>query len=450
MLVRRNTRLRELLSLAWPLILSRLSQVVISLADALMVAPLGAAPLAATTTGATNAFTLLIFPLGVVFIVQSFAAQLTGRGECLAARRFAWYGLGVAVLAEALCLLSLPGWAALLPRLPYEPEVERLMQGYLQMRLWSGGAAVGVEALANYYGGLGRTRPGMLANLAAMVLNVPLNWILIYGNLGAPTMGVTGAAIASSLATTLAFVGFLVWFLWEGRALKRPALRRAELARVLRFGLPTGLNWLLEFLAFVFFINVVVAGLGTPELAAMNAVLVLSSVAFMPAFGLASAGAILVGQAIGADERDAVPGLVWLTGKTAALWQGLVGLVYLAFPAVLMLPFAQGASAAQVSAVGVRMLLVSACWQLFDAAATTLAEALRAAGDTLFPMLARLVIAWAVFVPGVLSTVFLLGGREVSATLWLAAYLGLLAGALLWRFQTGAWRRVELVEPRVD
>ena len=436
-----------LLRLAWPLIISRLSQVVVSLSDGVMVAHLGAAPLAATTTGATNAFTLLIFPLGVVFIVSSYTSQLHGRGEAVAARRYGWYGLLLALGAEALCLLSIPAWPRVLGWLPYDPEVERQMLDYLSLRLLGGGAAVGIEALANYYGGLGRTRPGMLANLAAMALNVGLNWVLIDGRLGAPALGVSGAALASSLASGAACLGLLAYFLWEGRAFPRPTLRARELGRMLGFGLPAGLNWLFEFLAFVFFINVVVAGLGTPALAAVNAVFLLNSVAFMPAFGLSSAGAILVGQAIGAGQREAVPRLVWLTARVAAAWQGLAGLVYLACPALLMGPFAKGAEAEAVSAAGVRMLLVSAAWQLFDASATALAEALRAAGDTLFPLLARLVIAWVVFVPGSLASVYLWGGREVAATLWLVAYLGLLAGVLYLRFRSGAWRRVVLVEP---
>jgi multidrug resistance protein, MATE family len=439
--------LRTLLVLAWPLIVSRLSQVVVSLADGVMVAHLGAPALAATTTGASNAFSLMIFGLGVVYIVSSFTSQLHGRGDAVAARRYAWYGLGGALGAQALCLLSIPAWPQVLAWLPYEPGVKRLMQDYLVWRLISGGAVVGIEALANYFGGLGRTRPGMVANLAAMGLNVVLNWLLIDGHLGAPALGVAGAALASSLATGAAFLGLFAYFLWEGRAFPRPALAIRELGRVLRFGLPNGFNWLFEFLAFVFFVNVVMAGLGTPELAAINSVFLLNSVAFMPAFGLASAGAILVGQAIGAGRKDAVPGLVWLTARAAGAWQGLAGLVYLSLPGVLMAPFAQGADAAQVTAVGVRMLLVSAAWQLFDATATTLAEALRAAGDTLFPLVARLVIAWAVFVPGSLATVYLWGGREVGATLWLVAYLGLLAVALSLRFRAGAWRRVELVEP---
>jgi MATE family multidrug resistance protein len=224
-------------------------------------------------------------------------------------------------------------------------------------------------------------------------------------------------------------------------------LKAAELARMLRFGLPSGFNWFFEFLAFIFFINVVVAGLGTPALAAVNSVFALNSVSFMPAFGVTSAGAILVGQAIGAGAKDEVPAVVWLTARTSASWQGLVGLVYLAVPELLLVPFAQGADAAQLAELGARMLTVSAAWQVLDATSLALAECLRAAGDTLYPLAARLVIAWAIFVPGSYVTVTRLGGGEVVAMLWLVAYLAVLAVVLWLRFRGGAWRKVVLVEP---
>lgn len=445
--VRSPATLRTLLTLAWPVIVSRASQTVVGLTDAMMVAPMGAAALAATATGATNAFTLLILPMGVTFIVSSFASQLCGRGDLTGARRYGWYGLAVAVATEGLCLLAVPAVGPMLGLLPYDAEVEQLMGTYLRVRLVSGGAAIGIEALANYYGGLGRTRPGMGANLVAMGLNVGLNWVFIFGHLGAPALGVEGAALASTLSTVIAFSGFFAFFLADAPAGQRVKLKAAELTRMLRFGLPSGFNWFFEFLAFIFFINVVVAGLGTPALAAVNSVFALNSVSFMPAFGVTSAGAILVGQAIGAGAKDEVPAVVWLTARTSATWQGLVGLVYLAVPGLLLVPFAQGADAAQLAELGARMLMVSAAWQVLDATSLALAECLRAAGDTLYPLVARLVIAWALFVPGSYFTVTRLGGGEVVAMLWLVAYLAVLAGVLWLRFRGGAWRQVVLVEP---
>lgn len=442
--------LAVLFKLAWPIIVSRSSQVVVGVCDAVMVAHLGKAALAATTTGAFNTFALFILPMGVVFIVSSYSAQLFGKGDAVGARRYGFYGLAVAALAQLLSFAGL--WVApwALAQLGYAEDVRALMTGYLALRLLSGGAAVGLEALANYYGGLGQTRLPMVANVAAMVLNVFLNWVLIDGHLGAPAMGVSGAALASTVATTVAFVGFLGYFLLEGRAVGAvvPRLSARELWRMMKFGIPSGLNWFFEFFAFNFFINVVVVGLGTGALAAMMAVLQINSVSFMPAFALSSAGAILVGQSIGAGHKDQVPGIVWLTFKATAGWQGLVGLSYLAAPALLFAPFlSQEPDAHLLLEVGARMLMLSAAWQLFDAAVSTVAEALRAAGDTAFTLWARLLIAWVLFVPGSYVSVRVLGGGDLAAMAWVVGYLAALAAVLTVRFRGGAWRRLELVDP---
>jgi MATE family multidrug resistance protein len=322
------------------------------------------------------------------------------------------------------------------------------MEDYLAIRLLSGGAVVGLEALGNYYGGLGNTRLPMRASVVAMVLNVGGNWLLIDGNLGAPALGVRGAALASTLSTSAAFLGLLAVFVAGRRSVRAGRLRGAELLRLLRFGIPSGCNWFFEFLAFAFFLNVVVAGLGTTALAALMAVIQVNSVAFLPAFALASAGAILVGQAIGRSRKDDVPGLVGLAFGVAGAWQGLVGLAYLVLPELVLAPFARDpASAGELLAVGRRMLLLSVGWQLFDAAASVLAEALRAAGDTAFTLWARLVIAWAVFAPGSWVSVRVFGGGDVAAVGWLVGYLALLAAVLFLRFRSGAWRQIVLVEP---
>lgn len=443
---------RRLLRLAWPVVISRSSQVVVGVTDAIMVAHLGEAALAAVTTGATNAFNLLILPMGMVFIVASFASQFTGEGDARAARRYGWYGLGVALLTQFVCLASIPAVPDLLATVGHRGEVGGLMSGYLRVRLLTGGAAVGVEALANYYGGMGNTRLPMVVSVAAMGLNVFGNWVLIGGNLGAPALGVNGAALASALASAIAF-GLIVVFFLRGigaeRVTGRVRLAWREFGRTLRFGLPVGINWFFEFLAFSFFVNVLVAGLGTTTLAAFMIVIQINAVSFMPAFGVASAGAILVGQAIGASRHQDVSRAVMLTAGTAAVWQGMVGLVYFAAPALLMAPFVDTRSATpELLRIGAVMLRLSATWQLFDAAGMTLAEALRAAGDTAFSMWARLAVAWAVFIPGVYVSVRVLGGDHVEATIWLIVHIAVLAAVLFWRFRRGAWRRIDLTGSR--
>jgi MATE family multidrug resistance protein len=445
----RGRTLRALLRLAWPLVVSRSTQVVVGITDAVLVAHLGAAALAATTAGSLNAFTFFILPMGTVFIVSSFSSQLFGMGDLRGARRYGWYGLAVAAAAGVLGAAGIPLVPPLLAALPYAPDVRALMGDYLAIRLLSAGPVIGIEALANYYGGLGRPGLPMRASIAAMLLNVAGCFVLIDGRLGAPAMGVRGSALATVIGNGAAFLGLLAVFVWEGRRVGGTGpLRGRELLRVLRFGLPAGVNWFFEFLALTFFTNVVVAGLGTTSVAALMAVFQVNSVAFMPAFGIASAGAILVGHAIGARARERVPEIVGLAFAVAAAWQALVAIAYLVEPDLLLAPFARDpASAAAFVEAARRMLYLSVAWQIFDAGATVLAECLRAAGDTLFTLWARLGIAWLVFAPGSWISVRMFGGGDVAAVGWLLAYLALLALVLFVRFRSGAWRRIVLVEP---
>jgi MATE family multidrug resistance protein len=310
---------------------------------------------------------------------------------------------------------------------------------------------VGIEALGSYYSGTGNTSLQMKFNILAMVLNVVLNWLLIDGRLGFPAWGVAGAAWASAISTGVAFLGFLLVFIRHGRGLTGTRLIRAEFWRVLRFGTPSGFNWSFEFFAFLAFVNIVVADLGTVTVAAFMAVMQINSFGFMPTFGLGSAGAILVGQAIGRDDKDAVPGILKLTFLTSAAWMAILTILYFALPQALLGPFApETANKAEFLAVGVKILLLSAWWQIMDAAGITIGEALRAAGDTAFAMWSRGILAWVVFVPGSWYTVHRCGGGEVAATGWLLLYLGLLSIVLFLRFRSGAWRRIKLVEGSVS
>lgn len=440
--------LRQLLTLALPIVVSRSSQVVVGFTDAAMVGQLSQAALAATTAGATNAFNILVLPMGMVFVVQSFAAQLTGRGDATGARRYGWYGLGIAALAQIVCVASLPFLPQAVALFDYAPDVQHLMATYLYWRLLSGGAAIGLEALANYYGGLGNTRLPMAAQLVVMALNVVLCWVLIYGHLGAPALGVAGSAIAASVATTTGFLllfGLFIAGVGCG-ARRATGLSLRDFARLLKIGVPSGFNWFIEFAAFSFFMNVVLPGLGTTTIAAMMSVIQLNSVSFMPAFALASSGAIFVGQAIGAGQKDDVPRTVRLTMIAAAAWMGLLASVYVVAPRFFLRAFVEGdaADAAVFLDVGSRILLLSCAWQLFDAAAMVLSEALRAAGDTMATFVARAAIAWGVFVPGAWFTVRHFGGGDAAAVAWLAAYLALLSVVLWLRFRSGRWRSIEL------
>jgi MATE family multidrug resistance protein len=450
----RAAPLRLLIVLALPMVLARATQAVMTFADALLVKHLGTDAIAASASGGFNVFLFAILPMGVVFIVQSFVAQLVGRGDADDTPRFAWYGIFISGASGVLALALIPGIGPLLETTSYSPAVKAQMAEYMEIRMYGVAAIVAVEALGNWYGGLGNTWMALVASVISMAVDLFLNWVLIFGKLGAPEMGVNGAALSSAIGSWVGFLFLAVAFYrrWGGapRGRARLGLSLGELYRVLRFGLPNGMNWFLEFAAFqLVFVNLVFSDLGDDLVAALNVVIAINSVSFMPAFGLASAGAILAGQAIGRGDRDAVWPQVKVTLLCTMAWMGAIGVVYLAIPATLMDLFNEGGGAAALVTTGATMLAISAAWQLFDAIGITLSETLRAAGDTFWTAAARLVLAWAVFVPASYYVVEHADGGAIGAMICLASYVALLAVAFIFRFKSGAWRSIELIEPKL-
>jgi multidrug resistance protein, MATE family len=446
------TRLRTLLALALPMVLARATQSVITFADAVQTEHLGAGALLSTATGGLNVLGIVILPMGTVFIVQSFVSQLAGGGQRAEAPRFAAYGLVIAAISAVVALALIPAIGPALALTHYSSEVQDEMGSYMAIRFLSVGAVVATEALGNWYGGLGNTWMQMVAGVITMIAAVFCNWLLIDGNLGAPGLGVDGAAWAAVIGSWLgfAFLAVALWRGWGGAPrMRKLGASRAEFRRVVRFGLPNGFNWFLEFAAFQVFVNFVLSSLGDETVAALNAVLAVNTIGFMPAFGLASAGAILAGQAIGRGARDEV----WPQVKTTLLctmtWMGLIAVFYVAMPGEILSWFDSRGQSKQLVAIGTTMLLISAAWQLFDAVSLTIAETLRAAGDTFWTAAARLILAWLVFTPAAILVVMVWDGGPVGAMICLVGYLALLAAGLGYRFKTGAWRRIELIEPKL-
>ncbi|HET9623399.1 MAG TPA: MATE family efflux transporter [Kofleriaceae bacterium] len=446
-----GAQVRTLLRLAVPMLLARASQSVVTFADAFQVKHLGYEALAATATGGLNVMGFIILAWGTVFIVQSFVSQLAGRGERDEAPRYAWYGLAIAALAGVVAAALIPLVEPMLALTDYSPSLRAQMASYMVIRMLSIAAVIGVEALGSWYGGLGNTWMQMYAGLITMAAAVFFNWVLIDGHLGAPAMGVDGAALASTIASFLGFAFIAVAF-WRrrGGAPRAPAGKFSlhELGRVIRFGLPNGFNWFLEFAAFQLFVNGMLAGLGGETVAALNVVLAVNSLSFMPAFGMASAGAILAGNAIGRDERAAVWPQVRTTWICTMTWMGAIAVVYVVFPHAVLTLF-DSEHAGNLVAIGSTMLSISAAWQLGDATNMTLSEALRAAGDTTWTAAMKLVTAWVGFVPVAYFTVSRWHGGAVGAMLCLVGYVVLQSALLIWRFRTGKWQRIQLIEPRL-
>jgi MATE family multidrug resistance protein len=309
---------------------------------------------------------------------------------------------------------------------------------YLRATAWSTFPLLIYAAFRRYLQATGRVRPVMVALVSANVVNAAGNWVLVFGHLGAPAMGVEGSGWATTLSRlylALALVGYTVWNerrypsgLWRTSWRPDPA----RLRRLLGLGLPAALHVTLEVGVFGV-ATALAARLDAASLAAHQVVLNVASVTFMIPFGLASAGAVRVGQALGRRDPGSAVRAGWTTLALGAGFMAAAGVVIGLAPRAILRSFTDDPG---VLAAGTALMFVAAGFQLFDGVQAVTTGNLRGAGDTRTPMAAGLVAYWVLGLPVGYALAFSAGLGVVG--LWLGLSLGLIAtAAVLLR----AWAR---------
>lgn len=434
---------REVLVLAYPVVLTQMSMTAMGIVDSAMVGSLGATQLGAVGFGGIWIWTVACFFVGTTHAVQTFVAQREGAGALHECGAWAWQGVWAVIplggLATALLWF---GSDTAVRWLGSSEELQSLAAGYVSTRSLGLVGMLCATAFGSFFRGVGDTRTPLYATLVANAVNVALDYGLIFGAWGLPTLGVRGAGLATAVAEWT-FGAVTLW------AFLRPALRarfgtwrarpsRVDMRRLLRTGAPIGGQWWLEMISFAAF-TTLVARMGDTSMAASQAFVALLSLSFMQAIGLSIAVSTLVGQYIGAGdpasaERSFRSGL-----RLAALLAGGIALLFTAIPDVLVSVFSDDP---EVLRLGRPLMLVGALFQFFDAFGIVADGALRGAGDTRWPFVARLLLAWGVFVPLAWGVgVWLEGGLTWA---WAAGgvHVLLLALVLVLRFRSGAWRQI--------
>ncbi|MFO0691353.1 MAG: MATE family efflux transporter [Myxococcota bacterium] len=437
--------IREVGVLAVPFVLTQILFTTMGLVDAAIVGRLGATELAAVGLSGTWLWTLTSFFIGASSVVQTFVAQRLGAAEERACGPWAWHGLGGAVPFAVLAAIALfLGADAFVDALVSDDSIAPLAGSYLRARAVGVVGLTAAIAISSFFRGIGDARTPLMATVIANAANVFLALGLVYGWFGLPALGVLGAGIATSIAEWLYFLIMLIAFL-------RPALRarfdtrwrRPDLEsvrRLWRVGLPVGGQWVIEMLAFSIFMTLV-ARMGDASLAASHAFGQLASVSFMVAAGIGTATATLVGQSIGAGDPDRAArrfqGSLVLGGTAGAL----LALAFVAFPELLVTLFS---SDPEVVALGIPLLSIGAFYQLFDAFSVLSDGALRGAGDTTWPFVARCLGSWLIFLPAAWYFAFHLDMGLVGAWIGGVFSSATLAVVLFLRFRSGAWRRIRI------
>lgn len=416
------------------------------LVDTLMIGRLGHVELAAVGV-ATLLFSTVSMALKSVDVAaQSFAARRVGEGRDAEVGSVLATALLTVLAAGAVCgalgLLTAKAQMGLVSR---DPLVRAMGADYLAWRYLGLLPLLVFFIVRGVFDGIAWTRIGMVVGIGMNLVNVLLNWVLIFGRLGAPPLGVAGAALASSLSGVLAAAAMVGIALRPSirkryRLLARHNLRQALLAPFLRLAWPPAVQTLCGLTAILLFFWVL-GRISTVAVATGNVVLRIAALSFMPGVGVGLAVQTLVGQALGRRDRRGAVRVGWGGVGVGVLFMGAFGLLFLVAPGFLLRLFAESP---QLVAEGRPILRLMGLVQVIDAVGLALAGALRGAGATRAVMLFDLMTGLCLLPPLAYLFGIVLDGGLVGAWIALLAWFSLYAvGMTVW-FLRGDWQRIEV------
>ena len=436
-------RMRKLGRLALPVVGGMASQNVLNLIDTAMVGSLGDASLAAVGMASFANFVAVAFLMGLSSAVQAMAARRKGQGRLSEAAVPLNGALLIdIVIAVPLTVLLVSVTPTLFPLIAPSDQVAQIGVPYLIARLLSV-AAIGTNfAFRGFWNGI--NRPGFyLRTLLLMhALNIFLNWVLIYGNLGAPALGALGAGIASAISTYVGSAYYIAQGLRHARTMGflRGLPDRATLVTMARTAIPTGVQQVFfstGFLALFW----ILGQLGTAETAAGHVLMSLTLVAILPGMGLGLAGGSFVGQALGRGQPDDAKRWGWDTVKVAAVVLAAIGLFMFAVPDLVLAGFLHDPDTLALARTPLQIFGASIG---LDAVGLVLIQGLLGAGASRPAMVLSVVGQWGIFLPLAYFAGPVMGWGLVGIWSALVVQRALQALGATWLWQRGQWANVKV------
>lgn len=429
---------RLTLKLAFPLAIGQVSQMLLGVADTVMIGKLGITELAVLTFANSLFYVPFVFGIGILTSVSVFTARAAGADDEAAGRASCRHGMYVATVLGLLLFALMALVSVNLGLFRQPPEVAEKTGAYFRIIMASMVPGLMSMALKNHADALDRPWPPFWIFLWGVVLNVFLNWVMIYGKLGCPAMGLEGAAWATFISRTAILVGMFVW-LYRGKGMRRwtpfhwfkpPVL--SEIRKFLGIGFPASLQMICEVSAFSM-AGLMMGRFGETAMAAHQVALMCAATAFMVPLGLSMALSVRIGSASGAGQAArlrtiAVSG--WWLGAGWALFGALFFLIFGRWVSSLFI------NQAPVIALAAKILVVVGIFQLFDSLQVASVAMLRSLHDARVPAMAGFFSYWMVGLPvaALLSVKFGWGAVGVwwglAAGLFLAAVI---LGPRLWR-----------------
>lgn len=444
---------RPILILAVPLIFSSAGIAIQQFVGRMFLAWYSPEAIAATMPAGLLNFAFLNLFVGTASYVGTFVAQYWGAGLNERIGPILAQGFWITLIATLIHLLFIPLAPPFFKMIGHAPEVQRLEVIYFQILCFCAGPVVAISVIVGFFTGRGKTLPVMAVGVLGNIINMVLNYGLIFGVWGLPEWGVKGSAIATLIANLVSLSIFMVLFLRSGNNRKYRILSgwKFDLSlfmRLLRFGFPNGLQFFISFVGISVFL-LLIGRLGTIELAATNIALNINMLAFMPMTGLGMAVMIRVGQYQGQGKPDLAEKSAYSALHLTSLFLFTLAASYVIIPEIFLWPFkvkADPSSFFRIEEWVVALLRFVAVYSLFDGMNIVFASGVKGAGDTRFVMVMIFLISLFGFIlPTYIALEFLNWGLFSAWTI-ISFYVIVLSLAFFLRFSGGKWKSMLVIE----
>jgi MATE family multidrug resistance protein len=440
-----RTQLSEVASFALPIVVVQVGLMSMGALDTVMVGRVSATDLAAVAIGNLYFFGIAVFGMGVLFSLDPVVSQAVGASDHVGIARGVQRGGAIAVALTLIATLLLVPAGPFLALARQPLDVVPVSADYAHGMIPGVFPFYGFIVLRQSLLAMGRVRAILVTVIAANVVNFLLNWVLIFGNLGAPALGAVGSAWGTSASRWFMMLGLMALG-WPPlrrslRPLRSDALARAPLMRTLRVGVPIGAQQFLEFGVFGA-AGLLMGLIGTVAVASHQVALQLAALTFMVPVGVAQATSVIVGQAVGRGDASEARRVVGAGLAVGVGFMSLTAALFLTLPGPLSRIFTDDLD---VVAAATLLLPIAGVFQVFDGLQVVAAGALRGVGDTRVPMVLNLVGFWLVGLPICALLGFTLGLGPRGIWWGLATGIGVVAVLLSFRIRRRFGRELKRI-----
>jgi len=447
-----ETSLAYMLKLSAPMVVTTISFTIMQFVDRLMVSRLGTDALAAILPAAYVSFLSGGFAIGALTSLNTFVSQSLGRGDKRGCSNYYWQATYMGLAYSLVIVVIMWPTAPWVFRLMGQPETIIGMEViYLRIMLYAHILAVINWSSGQFFMGIHRPIITMFASLCGQVVNVAANYVLIFGKLGFPAMGIAGAGWGTFIGIGVGAVINVAIFLGSGmnqayNSRRTMSLDLGKMYDLLKVGLPAGFGLTVNVGFWGMILFALVGKFGTEALAATSAVLSYTSLSVMPVVGMGTALTAAVGRTIGRGRKDLALKQTSVCLRVSMIYMGLVGICFFVFRGALMRFWSTDP---HVIKAGIDILICAAIYQAFHAARTIYSGSLRGAGDTVWLAVISAVGAVLILGLGGAIVAWLFPGLEALGP-WIAATVSIISVGLAnrWRFKSNRWMRIDLFKRR--